>query len=154
MKPDLMIAARDAAMADKLQSFKRQLGSRAKIIVWTANAHAALGGYMVGKPLGQITRERIGSALLSVGFSAAGGDFRWSKSETRPVPTAAPGSLEQTILDSRPTALADKAELKRVGRVSGTALDWHKPLVENWSDLFDAIYVIAREQPTTLLSTP
>jgi erythromycin esterase-like protein len=154
MKPDKMIAARDAAMADKLQAFRRQLGPGAKIIVWTANAHAALGGYTVGRPLGQITRARIGSALLSVGFSAAGGDFRWSKSETHRVRTAASGSLEQTILDGRTAAFADKTKLTRVGRVSGTAFDWHKPLVANWSDLFDAIYVIEREEPTTLLSVP
>lgn len=154
MKPDQMIAARDVAMADKLQAFRRQLGPRAKVLVWTANGHAALGGYTVGKPLGQITRARIGSALFSVGFSSAAGDFRWSKSETRRVPTAAPGSLEQTILRGRSAAFADKGELKRLGPLAGTALDWHKPMTAKWSELFDAIYVIDREEPTTLLPTP
>lgn len=154
MTPDQMIAARDAAMAEELRAAQFRPGRKPKIIVWTANAHAALGGYTMGKPLGQITRERIGSALFSIGFSAAGGDFRWSKSETHSVPTAGPGSLERVVLDSRSAAFANKNKLRAIGRVTGTALDWHKPMVMNWSDLFDAIYVIACEEPTTLLRTP
>lgn len=153
MKPDEMIAARDAAMAEQLKAFRRELKPGTKIIVWTANAHAALGGYPVGKPLGDIIRQQIGSGLLSVAFSAAAGDFRWSKSETHPVPVATVASLERTVLNGNRAALADRTQLKRIGTVSGTALDWHKPMITDWSTLFDAIYVIDRERPTTILDS-
>lgn len=138
-------------MADQLRTFRRRLKRGSKVIVWTANAHAAYGGFDTGKTLAQITRERIGSRLFTVGTSAAAGEYRWSKSEVRQIPTAIPGQLEHTILGYQSAAVATRAELARLGRIQGTALAWHKPVTADWSKLFDAVYVIAREEPTTLL---
>lgn len=73
------IAARDLAMADNLDAFRRALPQGTKIIVWVANVHAALGGYDVGAPIGQIAKKRYGQDLFTVGFSSAGGQFRWSR---------------------------------------------------------------------------
>jgi erythromycin esterase-like protein len=153
MSSDEVIAARDQAMGDELQAFRRGLKKGSKVIVWTANAHAAYGGYQTGKTLAQITRERIGPRLFTVGSSAAAGEYRWSKSDLRPIPASAPGKLEYTILGNRSAAVASRAELQRIGTIPGTALSWHKPVTADWSKLFDAVYVIARERPTTLIET-
>jgi erythromycin esterase-like protein len=151
MPSDQMIAARDSAMADQLQAFRRRLKKGSKVIVWTANAHAAYGGYQTGKTLAEITRERIGSRLFTVGSSAAAGEYRWSKSEVRQVPTSRRRELENMILGQRSAAVASRAELQRMRVIPGTALSWHKPFIADWSKLFDAVYVIAREQPTTFI---
>lgn len=148
-----MIAARDQAMADELRAFRRMLKKGSKIIVWTANAHAAYGGLESGKTLAQITRERVGPKLFTIGFSAATGQYRWSKSEVRDVPSAGANSLEGMVLNDHYAAVATRAQLQRLGTISGTALSWHKPLAVNWSKLFDVIYVIDRERPTTLVES-
>lgn len=150
MSNDDMSAARDQAMADQLRSFRRKLRVGTKVIVWTANGHVAEGGVPVGKTLGQITRERIGPRLFTVASSAAAGEFRWTTTEIRPVPPSMPGQLEYTVLGGRTEAVATRAELRKLGKITGTALSWHKPTTEDWSTLFDAIYVLAREEPTTL----
>jgi erythromycin esterase-like protein len=150
MSGDEMSAVRDRAMADQLGSFRRELKPGIKVIVWTANGHAAEGGLPTGKTLAQITRERIGSRLFTVGSSAAAGEFRWTTTEIRPVPVSSPGQLEYTILRGRTEAVAARSELRKLGKITGTALSWHKPTTEDWSTLFDAIYVLAREKPTTL----
>jgi erythromycin esterase-like protein len=146
-----MIAARDRAMADQLQTFRRGLKRGSKIIVWTANAHAAYGGLPTGETLAQIARKRIGSKIFTVGFSAAAGEYRWSRSEVRQVPASAPNALENRILADRPAAVASRAQLQKFGTIPGTALSWHKPLTTDWASLFDALYVIAREEPTMLV---
>lgn len=150
LQGDAYVAARDRAMADNLDAFRRTLPSGAKIIVWTANFHAAGGGLANGETLGQIARARYGSALFTVGFSAAGGRFRWSQAEVRDVPSAPVGSVEAEILRGRASAVAARARLASLGTVTGTALSWHQAITADWSMMFDALFVLRREEPTTL----
>lgn len=146
------IAARDLAMADNLAAFRRALPQGAKIIVWVANGHAPLGGYDVGAPIGQIAKTRYGRDLFTVGFSSAGGQFRWSKDEVREVLLASEESLEARILRGRSAAVATQAQLASMGTIPGAALSWHKRIETNWSRLFDAIYVLGEERPTTIVT--
>lgn len=146
---DEYVAARDQAMADNLDAFRKSLPRGTKILVWTANSHAAIGGYGVGKPLGQIARARYGSDVFSVGFSAAGGQYRWSRTEVRDVPEAPANSLETQILRGRASAVAANGRLASLGVISGAALSWHKMITADWSKLFDAVFVLSREKPTT-----
>jgi len=145
------ISARDLAMADNLDAFRRALSPGTKIIVWVANAHAALGGYKVGSPIGQIAKTRYGLDLFTVGFSSAGGKFRWSRNEVRKVPLASEDSLETRILQGRSAAVATQAQLASMGTIPGSALSWHQRIETNWSGLFDAIYVLGEERPTTIV---
>lgn len=146
------IAARDLAMADNLDAFRRALPQGAKIIVWVANGHAPLGGYDVGAPIGQIAKTRYGRDLFTVGFSSAGGQFRWSKDEVREVLLASEESLEARILRARSAAVATQAQLASMGTIPGAALSWHKRIEANWSRLFDAIHVLGEERPTTIVT--
>jgi erythromycin esterase-like protein len=142
-------AARDRAMADNLDVFRMRSPQGTKIIVWVANAHAATGGFEIGSTLGQIVHERYGNEAFSIGFSAAGGQFRWSQADVRDVPVAHDISLEARILRGRESAVATRKELAAMGRISGSALSWHQVMTADWSKLFDAIFVLRSERPTS-----
>lgn len=146
--PDL-VASRDSAMAKRLLALRERLAGRGKVIVWTANAHAAYGGLEKGQPTARILKDALGRRLFTVAFSAAGGSFRWSRSEVREIAPAQPGDLERIVLGERQSAVADHADLAAIKAVGGMALGQHKREVRNWAELFDAVYVLAEERPKT-----
>lgn len=49
-------------------------------------------------------------------------------------------------------AIWKQAQLASMGTIPGAALSWHKRIEANWSRLFDAIYVLGEERPTTIVA--
>lgn len=142
--------ARDQAMAEQFMAFRDRLDGHDRIIIWTANAHAAYGGFEDRRTVVQILREEMGDSLFTVGFSAAGGFFREIGSgEVRGVTAAGPEQLEGIVLQNKSRAVADSFFLKSLGKISGSALVDHKSFELDWADIYDAIYIIDYERPTT-----
>lgn len=151
---DDYIAARDRAMADEILAFRESLPRRTKMLVWTANSHAAYGELSNGeRPMAALLRDKLGQEVFAIGFSAAGGRYRWSPKEIREVPAATVDSLESSILGDADFAVATKQQLAELGVLPGAALSNHRPQTAEWSAMFDALIVLRREEPTTPIAT-
>lgn len=105
-------SARDRSMYDNLLWLARRLPGHSKIIVWAANEHVAKDAHSSpvfsgGRNLGSYVYEAYGKRSFALGFSAAGGTFRWSSREARPIPSAPADSLE---------ALGDASRSSRAAR--------------------------------------
>lgn len=150
------LAGRDASMLENLEAAARDSDGRPrKVIVWAGNSHVAKASpdgspYETRPNLGALAAERFGSSAYALGFSAAGGMFRYTVRTAREIAEAAAGSLEQR-------ALADSADQEIVFRdthwldvqdaIVGSAFGDHKPVLFDWATAYDGIIVFRRERP-------
>lgn len=147
--PAEQVRARDAAMAAQALRLVDRLPAGTKVIVWTATVHAARIGAIPGEvPMGQILAARFGGRMFALGFSAAGGSYRWDRLESRPVPLAAAGSLERRALGSgTDVGYLDRTALSAAGTANAGALR-HSPAPRRWSDVLDGLVVFREERPS------
>lgn len=149
------IVGRDDSMYDNFRWLADRLPPHSKIIVWTATAHAAkdasaLPEYATGKNLGAYLHRAYGEKSFVLGFSALAGAHFWSRGQpSRPIPTAAPDSLEGRAManGARDIAYLGPAALKMRGRTEGSALSFHKPFVLRWADVLDGLIISRAERP-------
>jgi erythromycin esterase-like protein len=147
-----LVRSRDRMMAENASHFIDQLAKPAKVIIWTANGHAArdtsaLGDYGGGDNLGAALSRRYGSKVFSMGVTACGGEHRWSPGTNKAI-TVPPGdSLEaryceksdvSTFVGSRGLELAD---------VCTSGLLGHSYTRAKWADAFDGVLVLNAEYP-------
>ncbi|MFM5906316.1 MAG: erythromycin esterase family protein [Novosphingobium sp.] len=122
-----------------------------KVLVWAANSHVAEGKgvdpqFGGGAPMGHLIAARFGSASYAVGFSANTGLYRWSASESRPIPFAA-ASLENRAITASgaAAALVTRPAFLREPELAG--LFNHQFYRAQWSQFFDAVVVFGSERP-------
>lgn len=149
-----LVAGRDASMYFNFRWLAARLKPGTKTIVWAANAHIAKDpaldpNFVPGGNLGAPLHLYYGRRAFALGFSAAGGSYRWSRREARPVPPAAAESLEGAIMASTAAeaAYAGPAVLARLGVRPGSLLDRRHSPTGRWADLFDGIVVFRAERP-------
>lgn len=152
---------RDESMFENLLWYAGRLGPRAKLIVWTHNAHAARDAtpstsFVRGGNLGGLVSRRWGRRAFALGFSAYGGAWRgvFSSGDEALAPAPA-GTLEALALAgiAGPAAYRDGAWLAGTGRVPGRPFHYrHAPA--NWSRVFDGLIVFRAERPPTASSPP
>jgi erythromycin esterase-like protein len=149
---------RDAAMQRNLLWQLRRLPPDAKVVVWTANVHAAkLAGGLQAKPMGAWLAESLGDALGSVAFTALAGQSSMAGHKPVPLEPLGPDSLEAKALGAdRSEAFLSAAALRQLGTVPSRL--YGKPAENDWATRFDGVVVFREEQAPEfaprLLSAP
>jgi erythromycin esterase-like protein len=149
-----LVAGRDRSMYFNFRWLAGRLKRGTKIIVWAANSHIAKDAaldpaFTPGGNFGAYLHRDYGRRAFALGFSAAQGSFRWSKGETKPIPPAAPDSLEGQLI-GRTTdeiAYAGPSALAALGARPGALFDHRNSPVARWADLFDGVVVFRSERP-------
>jgi erythromycin esterase-like protein len=152
--PKAMIAGRDQSMYFNFRWLAARLKPGTKIIVWAANAHIARDpaldpNFVPGGNLGAPLHRDYGRRAFALGFSAAGGSFRWSRRESKPIPPAAPDSLEAAVIAGTrgEAAYAGPGALGPLGTRPGSLFDHRTRPTGRWADIFDGIVVFRAERP-------
>lgn len=156
--PGSFIAARDRAMFANFERWMARWPKRTKVIVWTANSHAARAphthkGFAGVEPFGSYLARKYGRALFSLGFTAKGGTTR-GRPTPRVIEPPVPDSLELTYGPVLPDGamFLDRQSLANVGTRLGSLFS-HLPTLENWSRLFDGVIVFETESAATDIRT-
>lgn len=158
-QPGSYIASRDREMFANFQRWLARWPAGAKVIVWTATAHAARAPHghkdFAGvQPFGGYLAERYGKRAYALGFAAQSGTTR-GRPAPRVIAPAAPDSLEALAGPIAPggAAFLDRAALARAGARPG-GLFSHQPIVEDWSRLLDGVVVFPAEAAATDIRQP
>jgi erythromycin esterase-like protein len=153
--PPPLVIGRDHSMFLNLRWLVARLPSRPKIIIWTANAHAARNSsidlaFRGGPNLGSRVREIYGARSFALAFTAGAGSFRWGNG-SRPIPVALPDSLEAGALGGHnaDAVYLGPARLAGMGQIMGAAGDGHQFVLAPWSRIYDGIIVMRSERPPT-----
>lgn len=152
--PPQRIQARDRDMARNVEALVDALPADAKVVVWTANSHAArdASAYELFRDqpnMGHWLDIRFGTDLFAVGFTAAGGSYRYTVREARPIPAAAPGSLEAVALagSSAEVVWVGSEALSALPPTVGSAFDHNQAATAEWGLVFDGLVVFRTERP-------
>jgi erythromycin esterase-like protein len=153
------IATRDREMDTNFRRWMARWGAGAKVIVWTATAHAARAphqhkNFAGVKPFGAYLAERYGPRMYALGFTAQGGSTR-GLPKPRTIAPPQEGSLEALVgpITTDSAVFLDRAALTRAGgRPAG--FFGHLPLAANWSELLDGAVIFPSEQPATDIRQP
>lgn len=148
-----LVRARDKMMADNAARIIDGLGRRAKVVIWTHNAHAArtsafLSDYAGADTLGSALSRRYGTRVYALGITARKGSFRWSRRINKPLPQLLPNALEAigTTSKQSATTLIDARMLRRQGSVPA-GLIFHAFQTFDWSYAYDGVLVLDGEHP-------
>lgn len=155
---------RDEAMAENLLWWLNGPLKDRKVIVWAHNYHvmndlygrtAGPGVAMVrearlttpGGPMGRFLKDELGSDLYSIGFDSFAGSYLDAEA---PV---VPGALE-TLLHAvgRPLLFVDLSRLPSEHwlRLPMTGnFYFHEPYAANWTRVFDGIFYLDAQKPST-----
>jgi erythromycin esterase-like protein len=148
--PGKFIAARDLQMFVNLKFLQSRLPKGTKIIVWTANAHAANGadesnGFAGVRNLGSYVFEEFGRRGFALGTTAFAGSQRWGR-ERKALPDAPVGSLEALAFSGGVTGSVyyDQRALRRLGPVAAAPFG-HRYAKADWWRRFDGLVVFREE---------
>jgi erythromycin esterase-like protein len=149
-----IIRGRDRRMYQNLRWLMARAGPHRKAIVWTASAHAAKTAaisdeYGKAPNLGTLVHQAFGPRTFALGISAAGGSHYWGRKEpSRPIPEAAPDSVETRALAEHggDAVYVAAAELKKLGVAPGS-FDRHQPRSVRWDRVFDGAVILSTERP-------
>jgi erythromycin esterase-like protein len=146
------ISSRDASMHMNVRWWLANRGTvEPKVIIWAANSHIAKGrgidpNYDGAAPLGNLIAADFGKRSYSVGFSANSGTYRWSRVETKIIPTdkdslegKATGTTGQSVVFMRGKDLGRKPEI--------SGLLNHQFYRAEWRKFFDGVIVFQSERP-------
>lgn len=153
-----MVQGRDRSMFLNLKTLIDSLPPDARVVVWTANSHAArdartLPVFSDGPNLGSLASDAWGDRVFALGFGAAGGAYRRMARTPQDIPPAAPGSLEARALADPAVEVAylGASALDALPSVPGGALDHRSPSTEEWRDIYDGVVVFRTERPPVRL---
>lgn len=144
---------RDRAMFDIFVRLKNRLPPRSKVIVWAANAHIAKDAtafptFAKVKNFGSYIHGIYGNCAYSLGFSAWGGSYRWTRKENRPVVPSGQDSVEGRALVTADgeTSFVGSRRLRRIGVGEGGFFSYESRTAD-WSKVFDGVVVFRTEYP-------
>ena len=149
--------ARARQMAQLFRWHQRQSPGAPRVIVWTANVHAARYSETVNgpvRPFGDELHAEYGDQLASIAFAALGGAY--GRGDATPIPAAVSGSLESRALagGANPLRYLSKAALAEIGEVDGSVFNYDKTRRADWSLLFDGAVVLREEKPLSIDRSP
>lgn len=155
--PKTYAPKRDHSMYLNFEWLKSKLPSSSKIIVWSVNSHIArkpstAQEFQEGRNFGSYISKKYGDGAFALGFSAAGGSYRWSSTMNKPVPNAALDSVEANALaeTTTSTVYVGNTFLRKIGKKPGSVF-MHDVSVDDWSNVFNGIIVLQEEQPLTVI---
>lgn len=153
--PKTYAPKRDRSMFLNFERLKGQLPADSKTIIWSVNAHVArepstAQAFQHGRNLGAYIAEKYGNQAFTLGFSSAGGSYRWSRGIDKPVPIATARSLEYRAFEGTDTAASylNHNRLTEIGAAPSTLFK-HLLSTDDWSSVFDGIVVFREEHPPT-----
>jgi erythromycin esterase-like protein len=151
--PKASIAGRDQSMYFNFRWMAARLKPGTKIIVWAANQHVAkdpalAADFVADGSLGAAIHAEYGARAFALGFSAAGGAFRWGRG-AKPISPAAPESIEAKLMaGSRgEAAYAGPAAVAALGTRPSTLFNHEEGVSRRWRDVFDGVVVFRTERP-------
>lgn len=127
-----------------------RLSPGAKVVIWTANVHAAR---KPGRdrdsvaPMGYRLDLRFGRGYAAVGGSALRGWSRMAGGETKALEVAPEGTLEAQAATLGALALMDIEMLRKAGPVASRLVGSF--VRQDWSQHFDAVYIVRDERAPT-----
>jgi erythromycin esterase-like protein len=141
---------RDAVMQRNLMWHLRRLPEGSKVVVWTANVHAAKrSGDLDWKPTGAWLAESLGDELGVVAFTALGGRSSMAGQPEKELPALGDASLEaKALAGGRDEAFVPAAKLREYGTVPSRLFG--KIVTNEWATRFDAVVVYRKENAPTL----
>jgi erythromycin esterase-like protein len=148
------IAGRAASMHLNLRWWLSKRGNvEPKVIVWAANSHIAKGSgidaaYNGGAPLGNLIAAEFGKRSYALGFSSNSGTYRWSRTETKAIPTNS-GSLENRAIGTTGKAVAFLSGRSLGKKPELAGLLNHQFYQAKWREFFDGVVVFQSERPPT-----
>lgn len=129
---------RDRQMFRDIQMLRANLPRSTRIVIWTANGHAANGadgenGFDGVRNLGSYIAEAYGSRSYALANTALGGEQRWGK-DHKPLPASPEGSLESLAFKSgaASTVFFDNAALKSLGSIPSAVFNFRYHSAEWW----------------------
>jgi erythromycin esterase-like protein len=148
--------ARERQMAQLFRWHQRLSKRPSRVIVWTANVHAARYSEAVNgpvRPFGDELHAEYGDRLVSIAFTALGGAY--GRNATL-IPTAASESLESRAMADGPDPLRylPRASLAELGDVDASVFNFDKTRRADWSLLFDGAVVLREEKPLSIDRSP
>lgn len=153
LAPSALVQSRDRDMAYSVREIVEGLPADVRLIVWTANVHAARSGaatmtYREAPTMGAWLDQFYGSDVFAVGFAAAGGTYRFNGG-SREIEAAETGSLEAMALASTQNEVVwlGSADIASLGTVVGSIFQYHQPVTATWSEVFDGVVVFRAERP-------
>ena len=145
------IAARDRQMFENLQMLRARLPRNTKIIVWTANAHAANGadeesGFAGIRNLGSYVSERFGNRSYALGLTAYSGSQRRGR-DVKPFVNAPVGSLEFQIFNNTApgSVFLGQTALRKLGPIMAAPFG-HQYRQARWWERFGGIVVFREDR--------
>lgn len=158
-KPTAVTAARDQSMYFNFRWLAARLKPGTKVIVWAANQHVAKDpglaqDFVAGGSTGAWIHQEYGPRAFALGFSAAGGAFRWGR-ESKTIAAVSADSVEAAVLArGGEAAYAGPAELAALGTRPASFFDHRGSLTGRWADMFDGAVVFRTERPPVRVDAP
>lgn len=143
------VVPRDDVMYRNVLWYMERLPGDARIVIWTANVHAARKSVPErASSMGALLAERFGGDFAAIGGTALDG---WSRMAGGPVRRLAP--VPSIALEREASAAAgpvdylDGTRLNAMGRVASRLFGEFR--VENWGDYFDGVFIVRDEKGPT-----
>ena len=143
-----LIRSRDRMMAENASRFIDHLAKPAKVVIWTANGHAArdtsaMADYGSSDNLGAALSQRYGNKVFSMATTACGGEYRWSAGSNKAVATPPADSLEALYCKGKTdvSTFVGSRALKRAD-VTSAGFYGHSQTRANWADAFDGVLLL------------
>jgi erythromycin esterase-like protein len=135
----------------RLFRWHQQRSSASRVIVWTANVHAArtLGANSSVRPFGSDLEDEYGARLASVAFTALAGPT----AVAIPPDSARRRGFTRSACDgggTDPLRYLGRPALAALGAVEAWPLFYGKRKPLDWSLLFDGVVVLREEKPLSM----
>ncbi len=145
---------RERHMAELFRWHQRQSPRPPRVVIWTANVHAARTLEPLERPLRPFAADlaaEYGDQLATIAFTSLSGTY--GRGVATPIPQPAPESLEvQSIArGDEPLRYLGRLALARLGVIEASLFSYGKADRADWSQLFDGVVVLREEKPQTLV---
>ena len=144
---------RDQSMYMNFQWFVSRLPARSKVIVWTANTHAAkslsgVPGQEQRVSLGSYIRRPFAGDAFVLGFSAYSGTYAMGRQPPRQLAAAPASSLEGRLFGGGEVEMRylDPNQLQALGTIAARPLGVVFKTAK-WSDVLDGLVIVREEHP-------
>jgi len=140
---------RDKVMYQNVRWHLGQMPEGAKVIIWTANVHAARSaGGLPHRSMGAMLADAFGAEFAAVGVTAGGGWSRTAGGASMPLEQAPSGSLEHQGRGQAGGAIyLDSEQLQTAGTIRSRLLGHFARA--RWDRYFDGVIVVRDETAPT-----
>ncbi len=145
---------RERQMATLFRWHRQQSPRPPRVVIWTANVHAARTLEPVNRPVRPFAADlaaEFGDRLATIAFISLSGTY--GRGTATSIPPPASGSLETqaTARGDEPLRYLGKLALAGLGVIDASLFSYGKADRVDWSQLFDGVVVLREETPQTIV---